>query len=53
MNDIQLHLYAITVVTLIGLGIFVALIIALGLLLVAIVDGLVWLYDKVDEARNA
>lgn len=53
MSPDQLHLYAIAIVTLIGLAIFAGFIISLGLLLIAVVDGLVWLYDKVDEARRA
>lgn len=48
----QLPLYAITIVTLIGMGIFAALVVLAGLILVAITDGLMWLYDRVDQLKN-
>jgi hypothetical protein len=52
MSPDQLHLYAIVILTLIGVGIFIGFLIAAGFLFFAVVEGLVRLYDWVEGRKS-
>ncbi|MDQ0825399.1 hypothetical protein QFZ60_001572 [Arthrobacter sp. B2I5] len=52
MSPDLLHLYAIGILTLIGLGIFIAFIFASGLFLLAVADGLILLFGGLIRLYN-